>query len=557
MSCDPRGRAQRGARHAPLRNRRAAGVRRVDLCSDEWLDETGDLAGGSTTAVGGAALGGSNSAGAGQSAGTSGSNTTGGTAAGGAGNGAPSAVFRSPNSSNVLPDTRLRIRFDNKPSINSGAVTIHDAATGALVDSINVAGESDVLGYPGQTTARNLKVIPAAIIGEDQRTISINPHTHALALNKTYYVLVSGDVFSGTMNGQAFSGFGAGAWQFSTTVNGFQGGSTLVVDDDGPADFASIQGALNYVMQSIALDSQATIQVRNGIYTEALFFGQKHNVTISGESRDSTVIQFENYNGLNGGPEGRPLFLIQDSDLFTLENLTVHNTHLRVEQNGDQAEAVYFDSKDHRMIAKNAAFISEQDTVLVDGYVWFYNTLVAGNVDFIWGGAHVALFENSEIRSLGDSHLPEQGKGGYVVQSRVRAAEDRGFVFLNSTFTRGPGPTGNTIPNGATALGRTGNSLDSSNPYYDSMAFINCKMDGHISAAGFYVAAGRLQFPAASTATAGYREFGSTDLAGNPLDLSTRQGAYTMSAQDVSTYYSTRSAIFASFNAGQGWNPSP
>ena len=79
---------------------------------------------------------------------------------------------------------------------------------------------------------------------------------------------------------------------------------------------------------------------------------------------------------------------MESSDLITLNNFTMVNPHARASAFDNQAEAFYFNTSTTpaagRLVAKYMNFYSEQDTVQVKGYVWFYRSLVAGNVDFIW-----------------------------------------------------------------------------------------------------------------------------------------------------------------------------
>lgn len=464
-----------------------------------------------------------------------------------------SALFPAEGASNVNPDTRLRLNFDNKPVINAGNVLIFDAQTNTQVDSINLAGDTDSLGFSDQATLRTLKVVPAQVIGN---AVVINPHSNKLQLGKRYYVVIANGVLTGNLGGKAFSGISAGQWQFTTKATG-PTGTTVSVDDDGSADFGSVQGALNYLMQTAPGNINALVNIKNGHYPEPLYLRDKNNLRLVGESRDGTVIRFANYEALNSGSSGRPLFLIANGDMISLENLTIFNTHTRnAAASGSQAEAVYFASDSGRFIAKNAAFISEQDTLQLKGYSWFYNSLVAGNVDFIWGSPRVSLFENSEIRSLGDSQNGGTStNGGYVLQARVTSQAYPGFIFLNSKLTRAAGPLGNTIVNGKTYLARSGFSSGANN--LDSFAFINCAMDSHVASVGWFTEANKARNPAKGTATFGYREYGTTDLAGVKTNLSGRDGAYVLSQAEFNQLYANRALIFASFNNGQGWNPQP
>jgi len=318
-------------------------------------------------------------------------------------------------------------------------------------------------------------------------------------------------------------------------------------------------------MADVGKDDAATINVMDGTYREFLFLRNKNNLTINGESQEGTLIEAENYEGFNSGTGassaptdapsgGRALFLVETADMLTLQNLTLKNTHQR-SGSGDQAETIYFNSP-YRFVAKNASFISEQDTLLLKGYDWFYQTLVAGNVDFIWGYSVATLFEDSEIRSLGDSQSNgTTGSGGYVLQARTVNATDPGFVFLDSTLTHGPGPLGNDIPDGATYLARSSGQAT----IYDNIVFVNCKMDTHVADVGWAYTGVNGQpapNPDPATAESGWREYGSMDLSGSPLDLSSRVGGYVLTAGEATPYMS-RASVFASYNDGAGWNPTP
>ncbi|MDQ1816616.1 pectinesterase family protein [Massilia sp. CCM 9210] len=472
----------------------------------------------------------------------------------------------------VQTDTPLRLRFDQPPRLGSaGSVRIYRQADHKLVDIIRPGDEVAAIGYPGQDQRRYTRRTPITI---DGNSATIRPHAHRLAYGSAYYVVVEPGVFdNATINGAPFAGIGkAAGWTFRTRAAA-PAGPMLSVDDDGPADFRTVQGALDHAMQHAGQATPVTIAVGNGRYDEMLFIRGKDNLTIKGESRDGVVIHNGNndgYNpgsGLSQGPQspsftgGRALLMAETSDLLTLDTLTLKNTTLRSDRIAGQAETVFFNNDGGRLIARNASFFSEQDTIQVKGYSWFYRTLIEGNVDFIWGANRAALFEESELRSVGDSANPSSG--GYVVQARTVNASDPGFVFLNSALTHGPGPgpLANTIPPGATYLARSPGTAAT----WDNVAYINCKMGEHIAPAG-WAGKGVQRYatrapapnpnPASATASSGWREFGSTDLDGKPLDLSRRAGGYVLSAQEAATL-STRAAVFSSFDGGRGWHPEP
>jgi hypothetical protein len=140
----------------------------------------------------------------------------------------------------------------------------------------------------------------------------------------------------------------------------------------------------------------------------------------------------------------------------------------------------------------------------------------------------------------------------------VPVASDPGYVFLNSTLTHGagPGPNHGDVPAGATWLARSPGGTAT----WDNIAFINCKMDTHVAAAGWAglgVNGQPAPNPTVPNADAGWREYGSTRLDGTPIDLRLRVGGYQLSDADVANRFATRDRVFAGYANGAGWNPQP
>ncbi|HET7506389.1 MAG TPA: pectinesterase family protein [Kofleriaceae bacterium] len=468
-------------------------------------------------------------------------------------------------------DARLTITFDSPPVLGTaGSIRIFRKSDDALVDIIKPGAETDAIGFPGQDQLRVVNV--EGLVTAAGSTVTIVPHHGKLAPGAEYYVAIASGVVAGTsLAGTPFDGIGKlGNWSFTTRPPPAASLTSLVVDDDGPADFRTVQAALDHVMKNAGRDTPVTITVHNGVYPELLFLRNKNNVQIVGESRDGVVIQYRNYETLNSGSGasqavgpgtpagGRSVFLVEAADLVTLDTLTLRNTMLRSTSASSQAETLYFNSDAGRLIARNASFLSEQDTVQLKGYAWFFQSLVAGNVDFIWGGARAALFESCEIRSVGDT--TSTTSGGYVVQARSVSAADKGFVFLNSRLTHGPGPgpAAGDVPTGASAatyLARSPGGTAS----FDNVAFVSCQMDAHVIPAGWaYNLNGQpIPNPSVASADAGWREFGTTDLAGAPVSLAARAGGHVLTDSEVAAGFASRAQIFAAFGGGAGWNPQP
>lgn len=476
-------------------------------------------------------------------------------------------VFPGVAQAGVNIDASLQLTFDNPPALGTGGtIRIFRKADHALVDTIKLAGEVEEIGHAGQVLVRKVNTTPLTISGN---TLTIRPHANKLAYGGEYYVAISNGAITGAaLGGVPFVGIGKlGGWSFSTRAAPPVVDSEISVAQDGSGDFNTVQGALNFAMKEFDKATPVTVRIKNGVYQELLYLRGKDNLTLVGESRDGVEIRYTNHDTLNTGSGasqaagtnatpagGRAVLLVEASDMLRLQSLTLRNTTLRSPSISAQAETLYFNHDTGRLIATDAAFHSEQDTLNLKGWSWFYRTLVTGNVDFIWGSSRAALFEDSEIRSVGDT--TSSTSGGYVLQARVANATDKGYVFLNSRLTHGPGPgpLHGDVPNGATYLARSPGGTTT----WDNIAFIDCKMDRHVAAvgwAGLGVNGQPAPNPATATATSGWREYGTTDLAGNPVNLATRVGGYQLSASDVATSFATRAQIFAAYNNGAGWDP--
>jgi len=165
-----------------------------------------------------------------------------------------------------------------------------------------------------------------------------------------------------------------------------------------------------------------------------------------------------------------------------------------------------------------------------------------------------------ELRDpLGGRHHERQLRR-FIVQARTVSATDKGFVFLNSRLTHGPGPgpAAGDVPTGSRAATYLARSPGTSTTN-DNVAYINCQMDTHIIPRGwaFNTAGQPTPNPAVATAASGWREFGTKTLAGAAVNLATRIGGHLLTASEVAAGFSSRAQIFAAFGGGAGWNPQP
>ena len=515
----------------------------------------------------------------------------------------------------VYPDAELAVVFDREPVLGtSGKISVYRAADHELVDAIDVSEapvaasaetqtavprtntEIDALGSAVTSIAGRFRWVYYTPVVIERNRVTIKLHDGRLAHDETYYVTVDPGVLTGTVRGKPFNGVSdPSAWTFAT--RGAPASYTDVsVGKFGRTDFRTVQGALNWIMEHCADGAQAVygcntvatekrIHIGPGVFRELLFLRGVDNISLVGLDRLLTQVEyrnFENYNPGTGGSGivalttmsdegtgtrrrlggGRAVLLIEGGDLVRLSRFTLRNTHVKAAGINNQAETLYFNSavpSGSRFVASYMNFLSTQDTVQTKGWAWFYRSLIAGDVDFLWGSPFAALFEQSELRTVADTVNP--ASGGYIMQARSYFGYP-GFVVLDSWLTRD-----RAVPDNVTALARSsgvgtngfcsekylGGSASNIHLSCDNVAYIRTRMGGHIMAAGWDVTPPPNLPP---TQTTGWRESESRDLRSRPLDLSGRDTAYASSAVDLASLDS-RAKVFASWNDNTGWIPAP
>jgi pectin methylesterase-like acyl-CoA thioesterase len=243
----------------------------------------------------------------------------------------------------------------------------------------------------------------------------------------------------------------------------------------------------------------------------------KRNVTLRGADRAGTVITYPNNDMLNAGTSGRPMMFVTGSNGFVLENLTVHNT---TPQGGSQAEA--FRSASDQTIVRRVNLKSLQDTLLSNERLYVVDSLIEGNVDYIWGGGPT-YFERCEIKTV--------GRAGYIVQSRNTTGY--GYVFVDSRLTSDSGITGDVLAR-----------INASDYPSSHVAFIDCEMGSHVSAAGWTVT---------GTATSSLRfwEYQSRTPSGGVVNVSQRHAASRQISASEAAMMRDKTVVLG------GWNPAP
>lgn len=385
-------------------------------------------------------------------------------------------VFPGNGTASVNPDVQLKLTFKDAPKIGTyGKVRIYDVADDRLVDTLDMtipAGPTKPVDpairaknylafpYPYERTSRptnrdtkpgtgsagavaTLDLFQLTIIGGftdgfhffpvtvDGNTATIHPHHDLLEYGKSYYVQVDAEALSVPNGG--FSGIHGKTWRFSTKPKSKApkaNATRLTVAADGSGDFNTVQGAMDFIPDHSK--KRVTVKVRNGIYEEIVYFRNKENVTLLGESRDKTAIRYYNNEVFNPHPANirtnpekgsfpsrRAAFTADNSDGIHIVNMTIQTTAK------GQAEGLLINGD--RNILSRVTIIGSGDALQANGRIYAVDTTVIGDGDTILGRG--TLFcERCTIRSASVFMWPRNPKGVH------------GNVFKDSTFigTRQP-----------------------------------------------------------------------------------------------------------------------
>jgi pectate lyase len=377
-------------------------------------------------------------------------------------------------------DAQLQITFEDKPEIVSGSIVTIVSADGSTVDTIACTDDSQVFPDGAQVA------VGSQLVRKDDKTIFITPHYGKLQPGKTYSVIISKDAIKGTFGGKQFEGITSGQWTFTTKPAPLPAadGATITVDNstkpENTADFHSIAGALSFVENNQGI---YTLSVAPGVYYELIHYKGTADVIIQGpkssDRGNSVVIEYINCNDMNTKQDTRTSFFFTGANLslenVTLTNLTERNkiylSTVKFPSGDSQAEALFFAyGKGHTLTAYNCTFNSHQDTMQISGKCWFYNCAVNGDVDYVWGRADVALFENCDFTCINDSSKDRS----YLFETRVGLKGNpivpKGFVLFNSRVH---------VQKSLTAFfGRRATDKKRPTDYYDQCAIINTSFDG-------------------------------------------------------------------------------
>lgn len=449
-------------------------------------------------------------------------------------------LYPAPGAKDAFTEGEIAITFDSTPKIadTTGIITIHNMATGAVVDTIKLIGDTSLI--PERNNSKiNVGSQRVRIAG---KTLYITPHEGALDYGSQYYVAIPNKVFTGIINKKPFTGFSPAkkTWNFTTQAAPVITGKTITVDGSqtSKANFRTVAAALNYV-KAKNLDG-AVIEIAPGTYRGLLNFKKDLDVTLKGMGKAAygtdVVIEYKNGERANSGTVLRNLAYISTAKTFTLVNLTLKNAADKPSYG--QAETIYFDNDKGKLIAKNCSFLSNQDTIMTKGYNWFKDCYIEGDTDFIWGYAVVSLFENCKIKAV--------SPGSYISHARC-LKDSKGYVFLNCELEAVPGVS-------YFARDMSGTETD-----YDNISFINCTIKGKGTFTWESFRPTPYDVPA--SALTGWKYYNLKNEAGQPYPVN-YEWDYELTKADYEAGFASRALILGkptskngAWVADNAWNP--
>jgi pectate lyase/pectin methylesterase-like acyl-CoA thioesterase len=255
----------------------------------------------------------------------------------------------------------------------------------------------------------------------------------------------------------------------------------FVVARDGSGTHLSVQSALDAVPARARGDKRVYIHVKPGNYREQVCARDKAPITLYGDAADpaAAVIAAGHYNaetkrpGIDSANPCDPALAASSfgtagsataaffSDDLQLAHLTIANDSVAQVRDGvgypagagesGGAQGVALMTQGDRVQLENVQLLGHQDTFYARAgrgaaRVFVQRSLIAGDVDFIFGNATLVL-DNCTVLSRAGRRKP--GNGGHVLAPSTAADTRLGFLVTRSRFIAEPG-----VPDASISLGR-------------------------------------------------------------------------------------------------------
>jgi pectin methylesterase-like acyl-CoA thioesterase len=253
-----------------------------------------------------------------------------------------------------------------------------------------------------------------------------------------------------------------------------------VVAKDGSGTHTTLQAAIDSLPNINTTQNRSFILIKPGEYREIVCAKDKAPFTLyaRGNAKDVVVVE-SRYNAqvkaagqmasacypltqdTSYGTFGSTTMAVHANDV-QLVGFTVANDSMEKVKDGKNypvgagesggAQGVALSTKGDRIHLKDMRLIGHQDTLFTDragpvqGRVFVENSMIAGDVDFIFGGARLVI-DKTLIISRAGRRTP--GNGGHVVAPSTAPQEPLGFLLIRSQLLGQAG-----LASGSISLGR-------------------------------------------------------------------------------------------------------
>ncbi|MFM2295086.1 MAG: hypothetical protein RLZZ350_1499, partial [Verrucomicrobiota bacterium] len=341
---------------------------------------------------------------------------------------------------NIAPDQQLRIVFSSAPQLGAGKLYVRDAADNSIFATIDTSQFQTFSLFAATITNAFIRSVQGAnyfyeplMIYGNEAWITFNP-TNRFAYNKTYYVNADTGVFRDAANASFPAITGTNTWRFSTksagpaTPTASTGPTNLTVALDGAGDFATLQGAADWIPQNNTLTR--TITILPGTYRDNATFAQnRNNVRVFGAGANRTDVQLIYLYPAFSSANGAGTLRVESSDVY-FRNLTIDD-RVYLTNNGVvfAGPIQTLQTTGSRILFDNVLIKGGQDTIYnISGIVYYNRCEVWGSVDYIYGAA-LAVFDQCDIVEI-------RNTGGPITAPNTDLAAPYGLTFLNCNFPR-------------------------------------------------------------------------------------------------------------------------
>ena len=328
------------------------------------------------------------------------------------------------NSTEICADTKLYITFTTTPILATDSnmylqickVSDDSAVYQLTLHTLN----SNTYGYvstdwPYQISLNGLSLnyVPFNVSGH---TLEIHPSTQ-LDYNTSYYIKMTAGFCADANSNTSPVITDNTTWRFTTKSSAPAADHEYLVSSDGSGDFCTLQGATNAAVDNDPC--RTVINVCHGTYREPIYVSTaKTNIIWVGEKQTTTTVAAYNREAFNAGSNYRMLVKV-NGDGFRMYHMTLKNT---APDNSGQAETLKHAGD--KGIAVDCNFHSYQDTLLLNGQMYFQKCFILGDVDYIWGSGTV-YFDKCQMKSLSST--------SYITQPRTPEGV-YGFFMVDCNF---------------------------------------------------------------------------------------------------------------------------